>query len=312
MKKPEFFHERCEVFWVLLQERIYLQKLSTELPGIATYYPRSPLLKKHVQYYYFMQSANSSFNTAYFVFPNTNISLNIHKNVSFSFRDNKVEVSGRNKNNAVAILMGMREMPVLVKLKGKLDKLTVVFNPLGLNHFLNDPYLTIAAKEAQLFNSWHPGYKSLIQQIYQTDDHDQRINLLERFLLSVYRPIKEYDQLKKSIELLSNFNDEKTIAEISKIVNLPERTFSRAFHREVGISPVRFKKIARFRHSLQNKLFNEQFKRLTQIGHASNFYDQAYFINIYKQLTRQNPAAFFRSIDKLADDNLILSFVKAG
>jgi AraC-like DNA-binding protein len=93
---------------------------------------------------------------------------------------------------------------------------------------------------------------------------------------------------------------------------MPERTFSRAFHREVGVSPVRFKKIARFRHSLQNKLFNEQFKRLTQIGHASNFYDQAYFINIYKQLTRQNPAAFFRGIDKLADDNLILSFVKAG
>ena len=288
--------------------------MSNKLPGITTYYPRSPQLKTYVQYYYFMQSDNPSFNSKYFVFPNTNISLNIHKNVSFSFTDNKVDISGSNKKNTAAIVMGMRKLPVLVNLEGKLDKLTVVFHPLGLNHFLNDPYLSVAVKEAQLFNSWdeNAGYKRFVQQFYQTGDHDQRIHLLERFLLSVYRPIKEYDQLKKSVELLSDFSEEKTIAEISKIIEMPERTFSRAFHREVGVSPIRFKKIARFRHSLRNKLFNEQFKRLTQIGHASNFYDQAYFINIYKQLTRQNPAAFFRGIDKLADDNLILSFVKAG
>jgi AraC-like DNA-binding protein len=288
--------------------------MDNELSDIKTYYPRSALLRKHIQYYYFMQTNSESFKSSYFVFPNSNISLNFHKNVSFSPADNKVDVSGSSQKNTLTILMGMREIPVLVNLKGKLDKLTVVFHPIGLNHFLNEPYLGVAAMHAQLFNSWdaNPAYQDFILQFYRTGDHDQRMTLLENFLLSVYHPVKEYDQLQKSIGLLGDFNEEKTVAEISKLIGMPERTFCRSFHREVGVSPVRFKKIARFRHSLKNKLFSERFQRLTEIGHASNYYDQAYFINIYKQLTQKNPSAFFREINKLADDNLILSFVKAG
>ncbi len=120
------------------------------------------------------------------------------------------------------------------------------------------------------------------------------------------------DILTAGIQQLCDFNEEKKISEIASIIGIPERTFNRIFLREVGISPARFKKIARFRHSLNNKLFNQQLQRLTEIGYASNFYDQAYFINIYKQLTKKNPKAFFREIDQLADSNLILSFVTTG
>jgi AraC-like DNA-binding protein len=287
--------------------------MKNEIPDITTCYPRSPLLKELIQYYYFMQT-ESGFQSSYFVFPNTNISLNIHQNVSFSFSDNRVDVSGSSQNNKVAILMGMREVPVLVNLKGKLDKLTIVFHPLGLNHFLNEPYLEVAAREAQIFSNWdnNTGYQNFVREFYKTCDQDPRINLLESFLLSIYHSMNEHDTLKKSIELLSDFSDEKTVAEIAKLTRMPERTFSRIFHREVGVSPVRFKKIARFRHSLKNKLFSERFQRLTDVGHSSNYYDQAYFINIYKQLTRKNPSTFFRDIDRLADDHLILSFVKGG
>ncbi|HMK05163.1 MAG TPA: hypothetical protein VK489_13255 [Ferruginibacter sp.] len=38
------------------------------LPGIKTYYPCSPLLKKHIQYYYFMQSDSNAFDTSYVIF----------------------------------------------------------------------------------------------------------------------------------------------------------------------------------------------------------------------------------------------------
>ncbi len=78
----------------------------------------------------------------------------------------------------------------------------------------------------------------------------------------------------------------------------------------MSISPVAWKKIARFRHSLKNKLFNARFKKLTEIGYDSNFYDQAYFIKVYNKLTGSNPTAFFKSIEKLGDDHLIFRFVK--
>ena len=68
---------------------------------------------------------------------------------------------------------------------------------------------------------------------------------------------------------------------IADEIGLNVRTFYRMFKENIGISPVGFKKIARFRHSLSDKFFNEQFQRLTDIAYNSNFYDQPYFINIY-------------------------------
>ena len=88
------------------------------------------------------------------------------------------------------------------------------------------------------------------------------------------------------------------------------RSFNRLFYKHMSIAPVAWKKVARFRHSLQNKLFSAQFKKLTEIGYASNFYDQAYFIKVYNKLTGSNPTAFFKSVEKLADDNLVFRFVK--
>ncbi|HEX2630671.1 MAG TPA: helix-turn-helix domain-containing protein, partial [Chitinophagaceae bacterium] len=154
--------------------------------------------------------------------------------------------------------------------------------------------------------------KTFMRDFYSTHNEEKRIALLEKFLLSIYQPNPEWEILRKAVVLLKDFSEERSVAEIAKMIGMPERSFSRLFHQQVGVSPARFKKIARFRHSLTNKLFNQQFKRLTEIGHASNFYDQAYFINTYREFTRKNPKAFFKEIDRLADDQLILSYINAG
>ena len=116
--------------------------------------------------------------------------------------------------------------------------------------------------------------------------------------------------MQTALNQLTNFENETSIEEIAQSLSLNIRTFNRLFHRHFGISPVAFRKIARFRHSMKNKLFSDKFKTLTEIGYESNFYDQSYFINIYKNLTGNNPSKFFESIEKLADDRLIFKFIK--
>ncbi len=141
--------------------------MSNELQNIKTYYPRDPHLASCIQYYYFMRSGRE-FNTAYFVFPNTNISLTIHKNISYTIAERSIAVSGSDENNHVALVQGMRELPVYVSLEGELDKLTIVFHPLGLNHFIQDTYLAVAAKETQLCSTWDDKaqYTAFIKAFY--------------------------------------------------------------------------------------------------------------------------------------------------
>lgn len=110
--------------------------------------------------------------------------------------------------------------------------------------------------------------------------------------------------------MLNDFNTEVSIEDIASKFSVSSRTLDRVFKKHLGVSPVGFRKIARFRHSLKNKIFHSKFNSLTKIGYESNFYDQSYFNKVYKNLTGQNPKAFFNSIDKLADDRLIFKFNK--
>jgi len=220
-------------------------------------------------------------------------------------------VYGDKKNKYLMIVQGKHELPLLVQLKGSLDKITILFKPLGLNHFIQNSLIKVAGTPSQVFTDWYndKNCESFLDTFYGINDNTERITVLENYLLSIYRLLHEEAILQQAINLLTDFNFEYSIEEIAKRICMNVRSFNRMFIKHLGISPVGFRKIARFRHSIKNRLFNNQLKTLTEIGYESNYYDQSYFHKMYKKLTEQNPRKFFSSIEKLADEQLIFKFV---
>ena len=277
---------------------------------VETFYPQNPLLKNYVEYFYFLKSDEPEFNKTYYAFPNILQSFNIHKNAECEIKPHFTGISENQKNKYFTIVQGYYEQPLLVNLKGRLDKVTIVFKPLGLNHFINSRFKEIAGKPSRVFTDWDGGeYTDFLEAFYQTKDNKKRVNRLEGFLLSKFKTFGEKEILQEALNGLTDFGNERSIEKIAQSLNLNVRTFNRLFDKHFGISPVAFKKIARFRHSMKNKLFSEQVKTLTAIGYESNFYDQSYFIKMYKNLTGNNPSKFFNSIEKLANDQLIFEFI---
>ena len=278
---------------------------------VQNYYPKNALLKTHIEYYYFLKTDNEDYSELYYSFPNTSHSFNIHKNACCEIMPDYTLVNEDQHNKYLSILQGKYETPLLVRLKGKLDKVTVIFKPLGFNHFIHKPFADLASQSSQIFDEWQgdPEYNYFLENFYATTEHDKRIEFLEDFLLSKYHSFSYYTVLQKVISQLANFDVKYSIEEIAKNTGMNIRTFNRLFYSHLGISPTGYRKICRFRHSLKNKLFSDNFKKLTDIGYESNFYDQSYFIKMYRKLTKDSPTSFFRSIDKLADDQLILKFI---
>lgn len=277
------------------------------------FYPRNEVLKDTIEYYYFQKTNSNNFSTEYYAFPNIVVPLNIHRNISCQIDGHQSNVTGIKQKNYVMILNGRYEIPLHVQQKGKIDKVTIIFKPLGLNSFIKAPFIEVAQKPTQIFTEWTKtnNTKTFFEQFFGEQDNDKRILILEDYLLSLYTPFSESHFLSDILNMLNDFNKESSIEDIAKRFSLSSRTLDRLFKKHLGVSPVNFRKVARFRHSLKNKLFNEQFNTLTRIGYESNFYDQSYFIKVYKNLTGQNPKAFFNSIDKLADDKLLFQFIKS-
>jgi AraC-like DNA-binding protein len=280
--------------------------------NIATFYPQHETLKRHIDYYYFLKADSPDFNSTYYAFPNINVPLSLHRSATCEIKAHYTGVQAVKNGHGMALIQRSYQAPLLISLKGAIDKVTICFKPLGISPFISQPFCEIAPADSQVFLAWeqHPVYHTLRNAFFSTDDNQERIFLLEDFLLSVYTPAEEFALVEKVITWLSDFGEHHSIEEMSEKLGLTTRSFNRLFHKHMSISPVAWKKIARFRHSLKNKLFNTRFKKLTEIGYESHFYDQAYFIKVYKKLTGSNPTAFFNSVEKLADDNLIFKFVK--
>jgi AraC-like DNA-binding protein len=280
--------------------------------NVQHHQPNDKILQKHIEFYYFLKTDDSNFATKYYAFPHILTPLSIHRNVEPDIQNHSISVMQSSQKNHLAIVQGMRKQPLFVKLKGRLDKITIVFKPLGLNHFVKRSFARICPGDSQVFTEWNDqaDYQEFLRNFYQTGDQVKRIEFLEHFLLKIYQPIESRARLEKSIALLTDFEEEKTIEKIADEIGLNIRTFNRIFKENIGISPIGFKKIARFRHSLNDKFCNEQFKRLTDIAYHSNFYDQSYFINIYKQMTGSNPKLFFEKLEKVGADKLLFQFLK--
>lgn len=201
---------------------------------IVTYFPQNKLLQPFIDRYYFLKTTDEDFSSRYYVFPSMITPLNIHKNIVVGLDEHHTVVSGSKEKNYQLILQGMRKKPLAIELRGMLDKITILFKPLGLNHFIKNPFGRIAAESSQLFTEWDEQeiFHSFLHSFYSTDDNDQRIIILEEFLLSMFAPVKNYSVFSKAVQQLTDFNEEKSVSDIV--------TFFKALTLQQLLSPMEF------------------------------------------------------------------------
>lgn len=264
-------------------------------------YPVNPLLRDYIYCYYTVNSALSEFRSKHYSFPHTYNAVSLYRGAHISSSDGNLTVSGNGSERLTCVLQGKRQRPLLVEMSGVFSRITILFKPLGLNHFINESLATIMGANPSLFTAW-----DLPAEVWN-GDLTQQIARLETFLCSLYHPVNQ-PALQKALKLLEDFEHEWSIDKIAAAVGLSLRTFNRLFRTHLGVSPVTHRRIARFRHSLENKLFHDKFKSLTEIGYQSNFYDQSYFIKLYNQLAGSNPGVLFNKVAQLGDSKLVFEF----
>jgi AraC-like DNA-binding protein len=274
------------------------------------HYPVHPELKKHIRYYYFVRTNDPDHHSSYYSFPNTTIPVNIHKNVQCRIERSSAIGTATTDAAFVTIANGLRETPLQVAWNGSIDKVTIAFTAVGINYFIRNNLQEEVYGHANIFMAWNEGsYRTYLDKFYKENELSRRINVLEDFLMSIYQPFDKGALLQQVIDMLCNFSEDLPVPEIARLAGVSERSLNRLFQLHIGVSPVVYRKIARFRESLENKVVREKFKRLTDIGYDSNYYDQSYFIKMYNKLSGKSPKELFKSVDKLADNNVIFEFL---
>lgn len=270
---------------------------------LKTFQPTSSLLQKHIDFFYVFERERSE-NISYIAFPHVNTAISFFKGASIQ-RGNyelNILVTDQDKTKCTVEILGKYTQPVFVNYTGHCEEVAVVFKPLGMNHFFENDLMELAPLFSQELNN--KDWTEFAPVLFNTNNMMNKIDLLETFLLRNMKEL-DYKYISEAIEYLEDFESNYSIDNVAKRIGIALKTFQRNFTRHLTCTPSEYKRIARFRHSLKNKLIAKELKSLTRVSNDSNYYDQSYFIREYKKLTQLNPKVFFKSITELDEKKII-------
>lgn len=260
--------------------------------------PTSDNISRYISYYYFHKSEDKDYQKNFIFYPNYKHALTVYKDSDVILSDNKSVVEPSKKSNIQPLYSINKEKSIKVNINGVFDKIGVVFNPLGLNHFIQKSLQETLTSDIGVFTNFGDEFNSILNQVYSENQIEQKVSLLDGFfeqkLCSFEEPI-----IKKAIGEIIISNGGIKVAELSEKLDVNRKTLLRLFNKHTYMSVEEYRKMVMFRKAFNYFHQNKEKSNLTDVALFSMYYDQAHFIKHFKSITKETPNTLLSKISHL-------------
>jgi len=229
------------------------------------------------------------------VVPNGNIKLTLsYQNGIVAAVNGKTFVS---KEHDIT-LTGLIDVPVILDVEEDIatETIGIEFSPQGAYRFfhftLNDIQIQIYSLDDLLGNIG----RGLIEQITNATSAQQKIALLEQFLLTQLSLHHEDSIFEYCIEKITASKGKITIRELEKKTGYSSRWLNMKFNEKLGVSPKNLSSIIRFKQYYQSFISGNE-KSFLKNDFYEFYYDQSHFIKDFKRFTGLPPTRFEKQVN---------------
>jgi len=271
--------------------------------SFVTATPTNELVGKYISYYYFHVSDDSKFSKNFFFYPNYKHGLTIYRgsDVEISAKGSVVHPSA--ENNISCFYSINTDTNLHVSLNGTFNKIGIVFNPLGLNPFVEGPLSEIFGKSISPVTYFGPEFEGALAQVFDEPDIDKKAMLLDGFFAQKHKGFNDL-LIKKAVQEILNSNGSVRVEELSDALNVNRKTLLRLFKKHLCCSVEEYKKLVMFRNALN---YSQQAgdASLTDVALYNLYYDQAHFIKHFKSVTKLPPKALLSKLTQLGSREVV-------
>lgn len=252
----------------------------------------SPLLRDFIQCIWVMQAGKAVFANPDLLVPDGNIEvmLNYGDPVTRYLPDGITT-----ETNKGSELVGQRCGWYKHATRGAVNLLSISFKPGGLSPFIPFP-VADATATAIPFSSL-PGtlFSEMEDRVFEEKDLVQKVAIIEDMLLrQLTKNAGKSNQVSDFITRLNAINEFPSIAGFLKYYTINRRKLERDFDHHVGVSPKFLQRVLRFRKAMLS-FHQSRNRNLTALAYDCGYFDQAHFINDFKEFTGLSPKKFFSS-----------------
>jgi AraC-like DNA-binding protein len=252
--------------------------------NIDVYIP-TELLKPFIKGYRIIESQDELVNR---VLPDTSLAI------AFRYKG-QVNYLTDNKNNNVPIsaISGLRKSVRLINYSKDTATIIVLFKEAGATAFFKEPLHELFEESVSLDNFIQHRKISIIEeQLAEAQNNNQRIAIIEQFLLSILSGLKPDNLISAAIQKIYLTKGIIQIKELANTLYISHDAFEKRFRRTVGTTPKQFSSIIRMKSIISTR---PKSQTLTNIAFDAGYFDQPHFNKNFKLFTGLTPTDFFKS-----------------
>lgn len=274
--------------------------------------PAASQLKPHIAYYYFHQTNRQDGINRMLYYPNQQGAINIYRHAEVQWDEQGRTVTTSQQRNNPCFYTSNQQQVRMVTMLGRHFKVGIIFNPLGLNHFIDVPFNQLIRSVVTPFDYFGEPLAQLADDLYQNKSLNDRRELLDHFFVNQYQGFND-PTFYQLIQHMQQHDPNMEMKVMAERLGSSSKTVQRRFQQHLGYAPRIFKAVLKFRQALLQ--YQQQARtskpKLTEIGLHSAYYDQSDFIRQYKALVGLTPKQLYQRIQTLGENNTFWTQVQA-
>lgn len=265
--------------------------------------PTSVFLQKYIAYYYFHKCSDVETQKRYIFYPHYKNALSIYKNSITFYIDGIYKTEPSLLYDYYYVYAGIYKEFQRVIQQAPFSKIGIVFQPLGLNHFIRKNLVQLQKKESDVrFNYFKTSMQPFLDDIYSLENISSKVTLLDTYFERQYVGFED-ERMKKAIDFLLSADKKYTVKVLAEQLEMNRKTLLRLFQKHLCCSVKDYINVVQFRKALLSYQLAENKPLLTSLAYDTGYYDQSEFINHFKKITGFNPTKVLSNIQKLGNED---------
>lgn len=188
---------------------------------------------------------------------------------------------------------GASAAPALLRLRGRIEGVSVTLRPGTAAAVLGVPAGEIAEQALALDEIWGPEATELRERLSAARTDAARVARVQDAL---WRRLRTDDRdlrrrARAGVRLFAESAGRSSVRDVSDALGVGERRLQQIFHAEVGLSPRVWRRLARM-HACLRALRAIPAPRWSEVALDGGFYDQSHLIHEFQSLCGLSPAHF--------------------
>jgi len=197
----------------------------------------------------------------------------------------------------IAVLGAHTQTCGYVGLYGHVESFGIFFKPAGLWQLFGVPIRKLVNQAFDAPSVLGVQLRNLWNEMGESPSFVSRVRIIERFLKKRAARVSKEHTIARVANHLFATHGTCSVTDVARQCGLGLRHFERRFCAEVGMTPKRFARVARFETALDAKVACPQ-RSWLEIAHALHYHDQMHMIHDFQFMAGDSPG---RLMEKLGD-----------